>query len=364
MTLARRTRSLERRPIVSRQRFANLLSSATGLFLTIFISFAIVILLILVLSDEPGKAIYYFFIGPFTNAYYLGNMLNQAIPLIFTGLGIAVAFKSSTFNLGGEGQAYSGAIVSTVILLALPHFPGIVGGAAALIGAVAMGAILAGLSGFFNMRWGTDQLISSFLISSAVILIINYLVTGPLDDPANSMLTTARIAQQYQFLKIFPPSKLDISIVFAVVTAIGTFFFMQRSHWGYEMRMCGISREFARYAGINVDKYLIIPMAISGGFHGLAGAVSVMGTHYRCLKGVTAGLGWNGIAVALIAKNNPIAVIPAALFFAYLDAGAKTAMLHSDVTFELAKIAQATIFFLVTAQALYGLFRSRKKVKK
>jgi len=347
---------------VDRRRIANLLSNTTGLALTVGISFAIVILLILVLSKEPGKAIYYFFVGPFTKAYYFGNLLNQAIALMFTGLGIAVAFKSSTFNLGGEGQAYSGALVATVICLALPGLPGVVGGAAAILGAVLIGAFLAGLSGFFRMRWGTDQLISSFLISAAVILIVNYLITGPLDDPKNSMLTTARIAEQYQFLLIYKPSKLDVSIFFAVAAAIATYFIMQRTHWGYEMRMCGINREFSRYAGIDVAKYLMVPMAISGGFHGLAGAVSVMGTHYRCLKGVTAGLGWNGIAVALIAKNNPIAVIPAALFFAYLDAGAKAAMLHADVTFELAKIAQAVIFFLVTAQALYRFFDGRKRV--
>ncbi len=349
---------------MNRQRVASLMSSVTGLFLTIAIAFAIVVLMILILSDEPGRAIYYFFIGPFTRAYYLGNMLNQSIGLMFTGLGIAVAFKSSTFNLGGEGQAYSGAIVATVIMLALPNMPGFVGGTAAIVAAILMGAFIAGLSGFFGMKWGTDQLISSFLLSAAVILIINYLVTGPLDDPTNSMLTTPRIGQQYQLLRIFKPSKLDISIVFAAILAIGTYFFMQRSHWGYEMRMCGLNREFAKYAGINVEKYLMVPMAISGGFHGLAGAIVVMGTHYRGLKGVTAGLGWNGIAVALIAKNNPIAVIPAALFFAYLDAGARAAMLHSDVTFELASIARAMIFFLVTAQALYGLFNSKKKVTK
>ncbi|UCF09461.1 MAG: ABC transporter permease [Candidatus Bipolaricaulota bacterium] len=347
---------------MDRKRIAGLLSSTTGLALTVGIAFVIVIILIFVLSKEPGRAIYYFFVGPFTKSYYFGNMLNQSIGLIFTGLGIAVAFRSSTFNLGGEGQAYAGAMAATVICLSLPSLTGIVGGTAAILGAIATGAFLAGLSGFFRMRWGTDQLISSFLISAAVILIVNYLVTGPLDDPTNSMLTTARIGQQYQFLRIFKPSKLDISIVFAVAAAIATYFFMQRSHWGYEMRMCGINREFSRYAGINVAKYLMVPMAISGGFHGLAGAVAVMGTHYRCLKGVTAGLGWNGIAVALIAKNNPVAVIPAALFFAYLDAGARAAMLHADVTFELAKIAQAVIFFLVTAQALYGFFTTRKRV--
>jgi ABC-type uncharacterized transport system permease subunit len=346
---------------LARQRATRLLSTATGLSLTVGISFAIVIALIFILSKEPGTAIYYFFVGPFNNAYYFGNMLDEAVGLVFTGLGIAVAFSSSTFNLGGEGQAYSGALVATVICLALPNFSGLLGGVAAILGAIAIGALLAGLSGFFRKRWGTDQLISSFLISSAVILIINYLITGPLDDPTSSMLTTARIASQFRFLRIFLPSQLNISAYIAVAAAFATFFFMRRTHWGYEMRMCGINRDFSRYGGINVGRYLVVPMAISGGFHGLAGAVSVMGTHYRCLKGVTAGLGWNGIAVALIAKNNPIAVIPAALFFAYLDAGAQAAMLHADVTVELAAIAKAVIFFLVTAQALYGLFNPKRK---
>lgn len=346
---------------MNNRKVSTVLGSVSGLFLTVMISFAFVIVLILVLSETPGETIYYFFIGPFTNKYYFGNMLNKAIPLIFTGLGIAVAFKSSTFNLGGEGQTYSGALAATVICLWLPGAPGIAGGALALIGAIVLGAFLAGLSGFFRMRWGTDELISSFLISGAVFLIINYFITGPLDDPANSLLTTKMVGAQYQFMQIFKPSKLDISIFFAALIAVLTYFFMQRTHWGYELRMCGINREFSRYGGINVSKYLLMPMIISGGFHGLAGGVSILGTHYRCLKGVTAGLGWNGIAVALIAKNNPIGVIPAAIFFAYLDAGAKAAMLHTDVTFEIAAIAQSIIFYLVTAQALYSLVRFKKR---
>ncbi len=344
-----------------KRKLIDLFSDATGLMLTVFISFAFVIILIFVLSKTPIQTIFYFFIGPFTNAYYFGNMLNQTIPLIFTGLGIAVAFKSSIFNLGGEGQVYAGALAATVICLLLPNAMGTAGGILAIAGAIAAGAVLAGLSGFFRMKWGTDELISSFLISSAVVLIINYFITGPLNDPENNLLTTRKIAEQYHLLRIFRPSKLDISIVFAVIIAIGTYFFLQRTHWGYEMRMCGINREFARYGGINVPKYLFLPMVISGGFHGLGGSISILGTHYRCLKGVTAGMGWNGIAVALIAKNNPIAVIPAAVFFAYLEAGAKAAMLHSDVTFEIAAVAQSIIFYLVTAQALYSLVKFRKR---
>ena len=335
-----------------------------GLVITLGIAFIIAIILIFILSKEPGKTIYYFFAGPFTNRYYFGNMLNSAIPLVFTGLGISIAFKSSLFNLGGEGQVYAGALVTTFICLALPNFNGFLGGFMALTAGVATGAVLAGLSGFFKMKWGTDLLISSFLISGAVVLIVNYFITGPMDDPNSSLLTTPGIALQYRLPQILKPSKLDISILFSVAAAVLVFFFMYYTHRGYEMRMCGLNREFARYGGVNVSTYLILPMILSGALHGLGGGLAVMGTHHMALKEFTFGMGWNGIAVALIARNHPLGVLPAALFFAYLGAGAKAAMLHSDVTFEIATIIQSIIFYLITAQSIYRFIRYRKRVHK
>ena len=347
--------------MLNKRKLGDIMVTSIGLAITIGIAFIIAIILMVALSKEPGKTIYHFFVGPFANKYYFGNMLNAAIPLVFTGLGIAVAFKSSVFNLGGEGQVYAGALVTTVVCLALPNFNGLLGGIFAIAAGMATGAVLAALSGFFRMKWGTDELISSFLISGAVVLIINYFITGPLDDPANSLLTTRKIAEQYRLMQIFKPSKLDISIYFSIITAILIFFLMYYTHRGYEMRMCGLNREFSRYGGINVSFYMVLPMIISGSLHGMAGGFSIMGTHYMALKEFSFGMGWNGIAVALIAKNNPLGVIPAAIFFAYLDAGAKSAMLHSDVTFEIAAVIQSVIFFLVTAQAIYNFFRYRIK---
>lgn len=329
----------------------------SGLVITIGASFIIAIILIFILSKEPGRAIYYFFIGPFTNRYYFGNMVNTAIPLIFTGLGISLAFKSSVFNLGGEGQVYSGALVATIVCLALPNANGYFGAFLALVSAMLVGALLAGLSGLFKMKWDTNELISSFLISNAVILIVNYFITGPLDDPNSYLLTTSTIPSQYHFLKIFPPSNLNIDIILAILTIFFIYFLMYHSHWGYEMRMCGLNREFSRYGGIKVCNYLILPMFLSGALHGVAGGISILGTYHMCIKEFSFGMGWNGIAVALIARSNPIGVLPAAIFFAYLNAGAKTAMLHSDVTFEIAAVVQSVVFYLVTARAIYDIIR-------
>jgi len=343
----------------ARRSFGDFVSSLTGLAFTLLLSFVLVIALILILSKEPGKTIYFFFVGPFTNAYYLGNMLNVTVPLIFTGLGIAVAFKASVFNLGGEGQTYAGGLAATAVCLALPAANGFGGGILALVAAMAVPGLIAGLSGFFRMQWDTDEMISSFLLSAAVVLVVNYFITGPLDDPKNNLLSTLPINPRFFLAQIFPPSKLNISAFFALAAAVAVFFFMYKSNAGYEMRMCGLNREFSRYGGIKVSRYLVLPMALSGALHGLGGGFMILGTYHATIEGYSFGMGWNGIAVALIARNNPLAVVPAALLFAWLDAGARAAMLHGDVTYEIAAIAQSCIFFLVTAQALYGLARKR-----
>jgi simple sugar transport system permease protein len=335
--------------------------TAAGLAIILGAAFVVMLIMIFIMSETPKDTIYFFFAGPLTNKYYLGNMFNAAIPLILTGLGVSFAFRSSMFNLGGEGQVYAGGIAATAVCLAIPAAAGFVGISLAIAAAVVAGGLIAGLSGFFKMKWDTDELISSFLISGALIYIVDNIITGALDDPDNNLLATLKIGEQFWFMKIFPPSNLDISIVFVVIIAFLAFFYLFKTHQGYEMRICGLNSEFGRYGGINVNRYIVLPMLWSGGFHGLAGAVSVLGTHHLCFKGFSGGMGWNGIAVALIAKNNPVAVIPAALFFAYLEAGAKSAMINADVTFEIASIVQSVVFFLITAQAIYSFVKYRRR---
>lgn len=346
-----------------RRKLSDLLATTFGLVVTLGIAFIITIILIFVLSKDPGKTIYYFFAGPFMNKYYFGNMLNAAVPVAFAGLGIIIAFKSSMFNLGGDGQIYSGALVVTAVCLALPEMNGYLGGFISLGAGMVAGAVLAGLSGFLKMKWGTNELISSFMISGATILIVNYFITGPMDDPINSLLATCKVGDQYCLMRIFRPSKLNISVGLAVLMTGLVYFLMYYTRWGYEMRMCGQNREFARYGGINISVYMVLPMILSGALQGLAGGVAVLGTHHMVLKEFTIGMGWKGIAVALVARNQPLGAIPAAILFAYLDAGAKAAMLHSDVTYEISSIIQSIIFYLITAQAIYSFINHRRKAK-
>ncbi len=315
---------------------------------TLLVVLLLSLLLISLFSADPGESVSQFFFGPFLSPYQFGNMLNTASVLMWTGLGISMAFRAGTFNLGGEGQIYAGALGATLFCLAFPALPGPLGILGAFLTALFLGGLLAAISGLFRRLWGVDELITSFLFSSAIIPVIHYLIAGPLRDPRGFLLSTEKIAGHFRLPLLLLPSKLNISLFFALVAAGLAALWLFSSVKGYELRLCGRNREFARYGGILTGAYILWPMALSGALHGIGGASLVLGTQYMSIQGFTAGFGWNGIAVALIARNNPILVIPSALVFGYLDAAVDTAMLHTDFSFELSWIILAVVFIFIT----------------
>lgn len=325
------------------------------------IALLILVILIFIFSGSPLRSLYFFFAGPFRNIYSFGNMLNAAVPLILGALGVTIAMKAGSLNLGGEGQIYLGAFTALACAINLSSF-GLLGViAAAAVGFLSSGAMGAA-SGFCKARWKANELITTFLLSSAVIPIVNYLVTGPFVDPETSLQSTRKIAENLRLPLILPPSNLSSGIFIAFAAVIIVRIFLDRTKTGYEFKMAGNNEMFARYGGINTKMNTVLAMAISGGFYGFAGAVMVLGTHHAVIKEFSSGLGWNALAVALIAGFSPTAVIPAALFFAWIGAGARAAMQNTGLTMEVASIAQAVIFFLSTSLVLRNLFAKKEKV--
>lgn len=323
----------------------------SSVLLVVVLSIIITLILCLLLSSAPLRTISLFFGGPLRNLYSFGNMLNGASVLIFGGLGISIALRSGNYNLGGEGQIYLGGFVATITGLALGHLgkAGVL--IAVLAGALASG-LMAGFSGWCKMRWKTNEMISSFLLSSAMILIVNYLITGPYMDPGTNLLSTRKISADMQLTRILEPSNLSTSMVFALLCAALVYIYLNKTRSGYILKISGRSYRFAVYSGMDTRLYTWLPMALSGAFLGLGGALSIFGTYYSCMKGFSGGMGWNSFAVALIAQSNPIAVIPASIFFSWIESGSRIAMQGSDVSASIASIIQASVFFLVTCQFL------------
>jgi simple sugar transport system permease protein len=331
-----------------------------GMIAVSIIALLVLTVLAFILSKTPGRTLYFFFLGPFLNTYNFGNMLNAAVPLILGGLGVGIAMQTGSLNLGGEGQIYSGAFVSTVTGIALAHM-GLCGGIIAVLSGAFFAGAAAALSGFCKARWNTNELITSFLVSTALIFIVNYFITGPFADPETNLQSTAKIPESLRLPLIFPPSNLSLSLLIALVAVVVVHVFLKRTKTGYEFRMAGANEIFARYGGINTRLNTVLAMFLSGALYGLAGGLSVFGTYYGTVKEFSAGLGWNGLAAALVAGFYPPAVIPSSLFFAWISSGARIAMQNSDITFEVASVVQAVILFMVTSVVLKNVFGKRRR---
>ncbi|MGH4039119.1 MAG: ABC transporter permease [Sphaerochaeta sp.] len=322
-----------------------------GILTILSLSLMILVVLAFLLSDEPILTLNAIFVGPLSNLYYFGNTLNSIIPLMLGGLGILVALKCGLMNLGGEGQIYIGALFASIFAY---KFQGL-GYISIVIGLIAgffISSLIAGISGIFKVKYNTSEMITSYLISVVVTYITNYLISSPFKDPNTNLVATSKI--KYMLHDILLPSQLTTGIIYAVIIIIAINRILNHTRFGYENRMVGYNKEFARYGGISINKTYMLSMLLSGGLHGLAGGFAIVGTYGTAIKSFSSGMGWNAIAIALIALNNPLGVIPAAFFFAWINQGTLIAMQTTNITSDIALIVQSCILFLTTSVVLLG----------
>ena len=352
----------ENRKPPSGSSFPYLPMDLKGSFLIIpAIAIILIFILVFIFSKTPGRTLYFFFFGPFRNIFSFGNMVNSAIPLMLGALGVSIAMKTGSLNLGGEGQIYAGALSATITALALPHL-GFLGGVAAVLAGMLLAGMAAALSGALKAWWNTNELITTFLISNILLRVVNYLVTGPFLDPETNLQATEKISLQLRLPRILTPSNLSAALYIALAVLVLAHIFLYRTKRGYEFRIGGANEIFSRYGGINTKLNTVIAMFFSGTLYGMAGGLAVCGTYYGTIRDFSEGMGWNGLAVALIARFYPPAIIPASLFFAWIGAGGRIAMQNSEITFETAAIVQAVVFFLATSIYLRTQLKVRKPV--
>lgn len=327
---------------------------------TVVVAFICGSVMILATSKNPLTAIRWFCLGPVSNTYFLGNMLSGSIPLVLTGLAAVIAFSAGTFNLGLEGQLYFATFCATIMAL---HLEGLVRSFSIpliLLVAFIVGGLAAAFSGVLKILFRVDELLSSFLIGQALIYIADYFLNGPFRDPFAGLSASKYISGSMMFSKILPPSDLHSGVFVAIVISVVVYFVLRFSNLGYQIKVTGSNHDFAHYGGIKVHWVWLVALFLSGGMAGLGGTIDVLGVHGRMMKGFSFGYGFNGIAVALIARNNPISVIPSALLFSYLEVGAQISSIMADVTPEVSKIVQATIFYLITAESLVDFLIGKK----
>jgi len=343
---------------VRREFLFEAIRTAAAVVLALALGFLVTYLV----SGEPAEAFGTLIFGPLTSARRFGNFIEMAIPLTFTGLAVSIAFQASQFNIGAEGQLFFGAVAATVVGIAL-ELPPVIHALIALLAAAAAGALVGYIPGVLKARWGASELVSSLMLNYIFyrlgIYIINYHFR---DSQAGAMVSWPLKASSWlhQFL---PPTRIHWGILVALLAVVFSHCFLYRTRWGYALRMTGLNLQFAHYSGINTASVLIYSQAISGAIAGLAGACEMLGIYRRFQWQAMPGYGFDGIIVAILARNNPLLVPAAALFLAYLRTGADIMARMTDVTSEMVTVIQSILILLITAQAFLATYRHRMVVR-
>ena len=356
-------------------------SPVFGAAAAVFTALLLTVILVLVNSPDPGKTLGVFFLGPWSSPWFLGNTLDGIALLLTASLGAALAFRGGVFNLGGEGQIYLGGLAASVVLLSgsaagalmpqtAPHIAPLTAPQTAplllLLGAMAAmitGGLMGAFSGLLKKRLGMNELITSFLFSSALIPLADYLIKGPWRDRAGNLLALPAFPENFILARLLPPSNLSSSFIYALLLIAAAHVFISHTFRGYQFRIAGANPGLARFGGINSEKAWIPAMTVSGSLYALAGFFAVAGSYGRCHAGFSGGLGWSAIAVALIAGNRPLALIPAAFVYGWLKSGSDFALLAAGLNLETTSFIQAAVLLLATVSWLRagrkGLFGGR-----
>ena len=307
------------------------------------------------LSNSPTEALLYLFIGPAQSRLALGNVLEYASLITLAGIAASMAFRSGSFNLGGEGQAFAGGLTAAAFAIAFPNLPRPVALPLALSTGCLAGGLLGSVPGVLRARWNVDELISSFLLSAAVLPIGNVLLGGIMKDPDSYLIAARPLPAAFQTAHWWPPSGFGPTALWALTGSAIAVLFLGYTRRGYEWRLRGANESFARYGGIRTGFIAVGSMSLSGAVFGFAGAAALAESG-QAVQGFTSGLGWDGLAVALIAASRPSVVPLAALAYAWLTHGTQAAMMHTGFSYSLSSLVQASVFLLVTAK----LFSKRK----
>lgn len=253
--------------------------------------------------------------------------LVKATPLLLVGLGICIAFRANVINIGGEGQIIIGALLGTWLPLTFSTWPGWLLIPAAMIVGFIGGAAWGFVPGILKARLQVNEILSTIMMNSIALQLMNLLLRGPLMDPSGIAAGTflaqsARLPKQVWLPRLVPQTLLHAGAILAVVLAVLVYFFLWRTTIGYRIRAVGLNPEASRYSGINVPFHQALSMTLAGGFAGLAGVIEVIGVQHRLLEGITSGYGFTGIVAALLGSLHPLGLIPASILFGGLLVGA------------------------------------------
>lgn len=318
---------------------------------------------------DPIAAFSALFQGAFGTPRQFGETMMRSTPLMFTGLAVAYGFRAGLFNIGAEGQLFMGGLTAAWLGVLLGGLSGWLAIPIILVAVMVAGAAWAFIPALLKARVGAHEVITTMMFTFIARYFVAFLVNGPLKAEGAVPQTAtigdgAVLPRMNDVISFFPVSRWHMGFWIAIGVAVVVWFILKYTALGFENRAVGFNPFASETGGISVSVTTVKALCISGMLASLAGAAEVMGVYHKLFDQFSAGFGFTGIAVALLAKNHPIGVIPAAILFGALSAGAGSMQLNADVPQDVIFIIQGLIILFVAAEGLarWLVKRRRKEV--
>lgn len=323
----------------------------------------------LIIGDNPFTVYGLLIENSFGSVKGITETLFYATPLIFTGLAVAVAFRCGLLNIGAEGQLYVAAFATAWVGIKLGgtmvgdqnwswvSLPAILLIPVCLATAIIVGGIWGAIPGYLKAKFGSHEVINTIMLNFIAIALVSYFTQYYYKKPGDPILETApigeaaHIPQLNEFLPFIPLEvRLNVAFLIAILMCFLVYIFLWKTKWGYELRAVGENPSAAEYGGISPKKQMIIAMTISGSLAGMVAIGEVLGDRHLYYHDFSAGLGFMGIAVALLGRNHPAGVFIAAIFFAVLlRGGIFIDAFTRYVSKDLVEVLQAIIILFVAS---------------
>lgn len=300
------------------------------------------------------------------NPRHIGELVVQAMPIILTGLCVGFAFRTGLFNIGAEGQLMMGALAATAVALTLrapaaAHLPLI------LLAGMAAGGLWGAIPGYLKARFNVHEVVVTIMLNYTALHVNNYTILnvfGSVDRVKTAEFPASALLRSPFLAELTNGSRLNWGFIPVVLAVLAFWFILEKTSFGYSLRAVGFNKDAAKYAGMKVERNVVLSMIIAGAFAGLAGAVITTGTFSfgRALPAAE-GYGFDGIAVALVGMNHAPGILLAGLLFGVLKS-AGPLMQSAGIPREIGGIIQASIVMFVAMklgiERLLELARGRK----
>ncbi len=319
---------------------------------SVIIAFLISGILLKIIGGDPIRVGKFFFEATFGSWAAISDTLVKATPLILVGLACAIAFKMKLWNIGAEGQFYIGAFAASLVILVplvTPETPKwIVLGAMMVMGMIG-GAIWGFVPGYLKAQYQVNEIITTLMLNYVAVLSNNFWIFNKWSDAGFQMTPTfektawlPRLTDYARQYTGFSGMTLHLGFIIALIAVFIIWWILERSRWGYEIKLIGDNPHAAEYAGLNIKRNIILVMMFSGALAGLAGMVEVTGVVHRLQERISPGYGFTGIIIAWLAKLNPFAIVIVSILFGGLIVAGREIQPSG-----LSQLLQGIILFMV-----------------